>query len=183
MKRFVAIAVLAAVLAALLASTALAAGPVVGRWAQGTTPTTPGTCPMGGGMMGAGRPDWAGQPDEVETLLGMTDAQIQAERLAGKSLAQIAEAKGVSEDKLIDTMLSAKKEALQAAVTAGTLTQAQADLMVQNMQGMMKTMVERTTTGPMMRGQGGYGMNQGMRGGMMRGGGMLRGQTAPGTTF
>lgn len=190
MKRFVVIALVAAVLAGLLASTALAAGPVLGLWAQqGTTPSTPnltGACPMGGagmmggGMMGAGRPAWAGQPDEVETLLGMTDEQIQAERLAGTSLAQIAESKGVSEEVLIDTILSAKTAVIQEAVTSGTLTQAQADLMIQNMENMVKTMVERTTTGPMMGRQGmsgtsGYGMRGG---GMMRGG--MRGQTVPG---
>jgi hypothetical protein len=179
MKRFIVIAVLAAVLAALLATTALAAGPVGGRWAQqGTTPNT-GTCPMGGqGMMG--RPSWAGQPDEVETLLGMTDAQIQAERQAGTSLAQVAKSKGVAEQTLIDTILAAKKDAMQQAVTAGTVSQAQVDQMIQNMQTMVKTMVERTTTGPMggqgmmggrgmgMRGQGAPGA--GMRGQGMRGG-------------
>ena len=181
MKRFIAIAVLAAVLAALLASTALAAGPVGGRWAQqGDTPST-GACPMGGpGAMGAagagmmGRPAWAGQPDEIETLLGMSDTEIQAQRQAGKSLAEIAASKDIREKELIDTILAAKTTGLQQAVKDGKLTQAQADLMVQNMQTMVKTMVERTTTGPMGgRGQGmhGGGMNgSGMRGQGMRGG-------------
>jgi hypothetical protein len=135
---------------------------------------------MGGGMMG--RPDWAGQPDAVATLLGMTQAEIQAERQAGKSLAQIAASKGVSEDKLIETILSAKKTLLQQAVTDGKLTQAQADLMIERMTAQIKVMVERTTVGPMM---GGQGMRGGMRGGgmrgpMMRGQGM-RGWTAPST--
>jgi hypothetical protein len=176
MKRFIAIAVLAAVLAALLASTALAAGPVGGRWAQqGDTPST-GTCPMGGpGAMGAagagmmGRPAWAGQPDEVEKLLGMNDTAIQARRQAGESLAQIAATKNVGKEDLINAIIAGKKTALQQAVKDGKLTQEQADLMVQNMQTMVKTMVERTTTGPM----GGRG--QGMRGGGMNGSGM-RGQ-------
>jgi len=39
----------------------------------------------------------------------MTDEQIQAERLAGKSLAQIAANKDISADKLISTILDAKK--------------------------------------------------------------------------
>ena len=180
MKRYIVIAVLAATLAALLASTALAAGPVGGRLAQqGTTPNT-GACPMGGsspmgggimdgaGMMG--RPSWAGQQDGVETLLGMTDEQIQTERQAGKSLAQIAASKDVSEDKLVETMLRAKKTAIQQAVTDGKLTQAQADLMIQNMQSMVKTMVERTTTGPLSRQGMMGGRGQGMRGQGMRGG-------------
>lgn len=179
MKRITVITLLAVVLATLLASTALAAGPVGGRLAQGTTPTT-GACPMGGTGM-AGRPDWAGQPDQVATLLGMTEAQIQAERQAGKSLAQIAASKNVSEDKLIETILGAKKTLIQQAVTDGKLTQAQADTMLQNMQSMVKTMVERTTTGPasgrgMMGGQGTMGGRGGMGGrGMMRGQGTTLG--------
>ncbi|MGE5602349.1 MAG: hypothetical protein ACM30E_04835 [Nitrososphaerales archaeon] len=181
MKRFITIAVLAAVLAALLASTALAAGPVAGRWAQQGPTNAAGTCPMGGpGAMGGtgmqGRPAWAGQPDEVETLLGMTDAQIQAERLAGKSLAQIAASKNISEKELIETILATKTSAIQQAVSDGKLTQAQADAMIQNMQTMVKTMVERTTTGPM----GGRGMGmrgQGTPGGGMRGQGMRGTQT------
>ena len=177
MKRYIAVVVLAAVLATLLASTALAAGPVVGRWAQQTAPQqgapTTGACPMGGqgGMMG--RPSWAGQPDEVEALLGMTDEQIQAARQAGQSLAQLAQSKGVSEDKLIDTILTSKKAAMAEAVAAGTLTQAQADLMIARMTSMVKTMITRTTTGPM-GGQGGM-MGRGMMGGRggMRGQGMF----------
>ena len=47
-------------------------------------------------MMGRGAPAWAGQPEEVAALLGMTDEEIQAERLAGKSLAQIAAGKKAS---------------------------------------------------------------------------------------
>jgi hypothetical protein len=173
MKRFIAVAVLAMVIASLFAVSALAAGPVGGRWAQNGAPQAPNAaCPMGGqggGMMG--RPAWAGQPDEVATLLGLTAEQIQAERQAGKSLAQIAQAQGVSTDKLVETILSAKKAALQQAVTDGKLTQAQADLMVERMTAQVKVMVERTTTGPMggrgmmgggMRGQGRGMMGQGL---------------------
>ena len=111
-----------------------------------------------------GRPAWAGQPDEVATLLGMTEAQIQAERQAGKSLAQIAADKKVPEATLIETLLSAKKTAIEAAVAAGKLTEAQASAMLENMQTMVKSMVERTTTGPM----GGQGMMGGQGQGMTR---------------
>lgn len=171
MKRFLTIAGIAAVLSVLLVTTALAAGPIGGRWAQGTTPQA-GTCPMGGtcgagacpmggqGMLQGGRAAWAGQPDTVAALLGMTAEDIQAERQAGKSLAQIAASKGVTVDQLVETILAAKQAALQQAVADGRLTQAQADLMIQNMQTMVKTMVERTTTGPLMggHGMGGYRM-------------------------
>ena len=98
----------------------------------------------------------------------MTDEQIQAERLAGKSLAQIAASKNVSEDKLISTILEAKKADLAKLVAAGKLTQAQMDAMVQNMQTQVKTMVERTNVGPAFaQGQARPGgmTGQGFRGG------------------
>ena len=102
MKRFVLIAVLAGVLVTLLAGTALAAGPVTPP-AQGfgqgmgmraaaagsTAPDAAYPCGMGAGMageQGRGKPAWAGQPDEVATLLGMKAEDIQAARQAGKSL-------------------------------------------------------------------------------------------------
>ena len=171
MKRFIVVAVLAMVVASLFATAAFAAGPVGERWAQNGAPAAPNAaCPMGGqggaGMMApgfGGRPTWAGQPDEVATLLGMTAEQIQAERQAGDSLAQIAQSKGVNADELIETILAAKKAAIQQAVTAGDLSQAQADLMIERMSSMVKLMVERTTTGPMMRG------GSGMMGGQGRG--------------
>jgi hypothetical protein len=189
MKRFLLIAVLVAALAALLAGTALAAGPVtptaqgfgpgMGIHTPGTGMMTPGTGMGSGGRMGRGAPAWAGQPDEVATLLHMSAEQIQARRLAGESLVQIAESKdpAVSEDTLINTIIEAKTTDLAALVTAGKLTQDQMKLMVEHMQTQVKTMVERSTAGPMQgRGQGmgqmqsdmgggRAGMGQGFRGG------------------
>ena len=105
MKRLILIAVLAGALAALLAGTALAAGPVtppaqgfgpgMGMHTPGTGMMTPGTGMGPGGMVGRGAPAWAGQPEEVATLLGMSAVDIQAERLAGKSLVQIAKNKNI----------------------------------------------------------------------------------------
>lgn len=170
MKRFLMIAVLVTALMALFAGAALAAGPVgLGR-GQGATLGTgdPATCPMGGAGAGtmAGRPQWAGQPDAVAELLGLTAEEIQAERQDGKSLAQIAANQGVSVDKLVETILAEKKDVLTALVADGKLTQAQADAMIARMQTQVQTAVERTTTGPMNgRGQGmgatrmGRGMN------------------------
>ena len=151
MKRFILIAVLAGALAVLLAGTALAAGPVTPPaqgFGQGMGMHAPGTGMGPGGMMGRGAPAWAGQPEEVAKLLGMTAEQIQAERLAGKSLVQIAADKKISEDTLISTILDAKKADMAALVAGGKLTQAQMDLMVEHMQTQVKIMVERTSVGP-----------------------------------
>ena len=191
MKKMITIAVLVGALAALLAGTAFAAGPVtppaqgfgpgMGMHTPGTGMMTPGTG-MGAGMMtlapalrsgasagvGRGAPAWAGQPEEVATLLGMTSEQIQAERLAGKSLVQIAASKNppISEDKLISTIIEAKTTDLAALVEAGKLTQDQMKLMVEHMQTQVKTMVNRTSVGPAFgQGQTRPGTGQGFRGG------------------
>ena len=159
MKRFAVVMVLVAALSALLASTALAAGPGYGIHTPGTGLAANGNAgygPGSGAGMAAGRgmgqrggaPTWAGQPDEVEKMPGMTDDQIRAERLAGKSLAQIAQEKGVSQDKLISAILDAKKADLDKLVADGKLTQAQADVVYGRMQQQAPAMVARTATGP-----------------------------------
>ena len=80
----------------------------------------------------------------------MTREQLIAERQAGKSLLQIALAKGKTEQQLVSTILAAKRADLDKLVAAGTLTQAQADLMYQNMQQTVPQAVNRTTIGGMM---------------------------------
>lgn len=173
MKRFIGAAILVGALLALVSGTVLAAESVVPP-AQGFGPgngaVTPGTggCPgmgAGAGVRG-GRPEWAGQPAELATLLGMEEGDIQARRQAGESLVQIAAGKNVSEDTLISTILKAKKEVLAKLVDGSKLTQEQADFMIQNMTARVKTMVEREDVGPAF-GQGGARgmMGQGMRGG------------------
>lgn len=193
MKRFLMVAVLVTALTALLATTALAGPPAPGAQGYGmgrgvqAQDGTCGDCTMdgtGAGQMrrGGGMPTWAGQPDDVATLLGMTAEEMQAARQAGKSLADIAKDKDVSTDELVSKIVDAKKVQLDALVADGKLSQAQADLMIERMTEQVTTMVERTTTGPAAdrgqgmgrgqsrgqnddaRGQGMMGRGQGMRG-------------------
>ncbi len=144
----------------LLIVTTLVAGMLLGALAMGTafaagpTPGVPGSGFGRGGMMGQGQGYGAaggemGFEDEVLALLGMTREQLIVERQAGKSLLQIAQAKGKTEQQLVSTILAAKRADLDKLVTAGTLTKAQADLMYQNMQQTVSQAVNRTTTGPM----------------------------------
>ncbi len=180
MKKYILTAVLVGVVVALLAGTAWAAGPTTPT-AQGFGPgagmhmrynvqaaqNTAGGGPCGmaaGNMMRRGAPGWAGQPDEVATLLGMTADEIRAERQAGRSLAQIAAAKGISEETLVETILDARKADLAQLVADGKLTQAQMDLMVERMGTQITSMVERTDVGPA------FGRGQARPGGMMGGG-------------
>ena len=149
MKRFTR---LSGTFAAVVVAGAMLAGAVMAAppspQANGT-PVVPGTgLHMGGGYGMHNAPAWAGFEDEVATFLGMTPEQIQAERLAGTSLVQIAQANGKTEQQLVSTILAAKRADLDKAVADKTITQAQADLMYQNMQAQVPQMVNRTTTGP-----------------------------------
>jgi hypothetical protein len=65
--------------------------------------------------------------DDIATLLGMTRDQIQAERVLGKTLADLAKEKGVDTQKLVDLLVASQKTMLDQAVTDNRLTQAQAD--------------------------------------------------------
>ncbi|HWX09021.1 MAG TPA: hypothetical protein VNY33_03495 [Gaiellaceae bacterium] len=80
----------------------------------------------GGGGGGGPAEDLAA----AATYLGLTDAALQADLQAGKTLAQVAAAtSGKSTDGLIAALVAAEKTEFAAAVTAGKLTQAQADAM------------------------------------------------------
>jgi hypothetical protein len=108
--------------------------------------------------------------ETASELLGLTPEQIQAQRQAGKSLVEIAEAQGVSEDALIQAILAAKEEFVQEQVRTGVLTAEQAELMLQQMEQQTIEMVNRTTFGYADgRGFCGYGQpGQGTGPGAMR---------------
>jgi hypothetical protein len=174
MKKLILIAVVAAALAALFATSAFAAAP--------TTPTTPvpgsgygygatngihapGTGLVEGAGVGArrGAPEWAGDNDDAAAIVGLSEQELQAERLSGKSLVQIAAAKGISEDTLVAKLLDARKASVNELLGAGKITQVQADYMLSNMAEHVKVMVERTNVGrPAFAGQSPMA---GMRGG------------------
>jgi len=59
--------------------------------------------------------------------LGLTQAQLRTQLNSGKSLAQIAKDRDKSVDGLIDKLVDAKKERIEAAVKDGRLTRAQAN--------------------------------------------------------
>jgi hypothetical protein len=153
-----------------IVASAVLAGALLGAVISGsvqaapTTPTTPQANPtpgagngftgrgaMGSGMMGRGAMmgGQVGMETEALALLNMSREQLIAERQAGKSLAQIAQAKGVSRETLVNTILAAKKADLDKLVAAGTLAQAQADQMYQNMQQSVPQAVDSTAAGHM----------------------------------
>jgi hypothetical protein len=138
---------------------------------------------MGGGFMGYRFS--GGMLNIVADALNMTVDAVQAQRLAGESLAQIAQAQGVQPEALVEAMVQPHQEALAAQVEAGRFTQEQADAWLAQMRERKTEMVERTAVGPcattgapnMRWGQGGQAgpsdeTNAGRQGfgrGMMRG--------------
>lgn len=90
----------------------------------------------------------------IAELLGLTPEDIEAKRESGQSLAQIASDKGVSEAKLVEALVATRKSALDARVKAGTLTQAQADAALAQMQSRAQESIQRTETGPNRRADG-----------------------------
>ena len=76
--------------------------------------------------------------DTAAGTLGLTPEELFAELRAGKSLAEIAEAKGVDVQKVYDAVNAARgeamKQAIEQAVEDGRLTQEQADQMLERLE-------------------------------------------------
>ena len=103
--------------------------------------------------------------EAVTKLLGMTPDQIYAERSAGKTLADIAEDQGVSEQQMIDAIVAAQKEAIDQAVKDGRMTQDQADWMMARAEAMAPFMLSNPSGPRGGHGHGGRGGGHGWHGG------------------
>ena len=110
--------VLGAVVAVGLIASVIAGGAL----AQGTTTQAQATAL--GSQPKAGPADGM---NDIAKLLNMTPDQIWAERVQGKTLADIAKDKGVDTQKLVDALVASQKTMLDQSVTDNRLTQAQAD--------------------------------------------------------
>jgi uncharacterized protein YidB (DUF937 family) len=85
-----------------------------------------------------------GQLDNQEllSLLKLDASNLQQGIKEGKSLADIAAAQGVEEQKVIDLLVKQASERLDQAVQAGKLTQSQADERKAELQSQIKSKVE-----------------------------------------
>ena len=92
--------------------------------------------------------------DAITKLLGISQEQIQAEREAGKSIVEIAQEKNINEQTLIGSMLEARKQNLQEAVSNGYLTQEQAD---ERLEWMKERIEKQAVNGGGCFGHGGCG--------------------------
>lgn len=127
-----------------------------------------------GGMRGPeGQVNRAAEDAAILSVLGIDAATLKADRVAGKSLATIA---GTKTQALIDALVALENKEIDAAVTAGTITSAQATTQKANVVARVTAHVNQTP------GQPGVG-GMGRRGGMGRGpaGAPTPGTTAPST--
>lgn len=100
-----------------------------------------------------GRPGW-GRPGKfgwfgdlwqaAAQKLGLAVDQLRAELRAGKSLAQIAQEKGVSRDDLKAALLQAVRTKVQQAQQQGRLTQQQADQILSRVEGQIDRLIDAT---------------------------------------
>ena len=82
-------------------------------------------------------------PAEVAKALGITVEDLRAERRAGKTLAQVAEAQDIEKADLIARLVTAGKARLAAAVADGRLTQARADELTAGLQARVTEQVDQ----------------------------------------
>jgi hypothetical protein len=68
------------------------------------------------------------------SALGVSDSELKGDLKAGQTLSQVAAAKGVSEDQFKSKVVAILKPKLDAAVSAGKLTQAQEDAVLAKLQ-------------------------------------------------
>jgi hypothetical protein len=137
--------------------------------AQAGTPEsqTPREGGFGHRMMDGGHPMAQYMHAALAVKLGMAVEELESQLVEGKTIWQIAEAKGLSEDETNALMQDAHKTALDQMVAEGKITQAQADLIAQHGTRMMG----RRGGCPM--GDNDEGASNGGRGGMMGGRGMM----------
>lgn len=159
---------------------ALVSGALVAGLALGTvgiafaapSRTATGTTGFGAGIGAICRQAGGTIADIVAKVTGQSTSDVYAARAKGDSFADIAATKGVSADRLTADVVAARKVALDAAVKAKTITQAQADTALANMKTRVAAKVTSdapdncTGTGPGSA-VGGKGQGKGQGRGMM----------------
>lgn len=121
-------------------------------YAQTPTPETPPYPGWGRGMMGGGYRSGgfgsgmmggfqSGAPglthdamlEAFASALDMTTEELQSRMASGETLWSIAREQGLSDEQIGELIYSARSEALAAMVTAGVITQEQANWMLEHM--------------------------------------------------
>ena len=103
-----------------------------------------------GGHIGRGGLDL----DTAASVIGMTRDELRTALDSGKTLAQVAQGRNISQATLVDKLVAAEKTRIAAAVKAGRLTQAQADSIAADL---TTRVTERVTSTRPMGGRGRHG--------------------------
>lgn len=108
-----------------------------------TTLATSDALRGGRGGKGVGRVS----SETVAQILGITVDELRTQQQAGQTLAQIADAEGISRADLVSELVDAAETQLAADVTAGRTTQAQADERAAQLQAEVTEEVDQVRTG------------------------------------
>ncbi|HEX5826908.1 MAG TPA: hypothetical protein VFY23_05260 [Candidatus Limnocylindrales bacterium] len=164
---------------AIVVASLAAAGSVAAVAAADPTPTpppAPSTSPVpltGPAAAQANRPT---QGVMIPAILGMTHEELQALRVQGLTLAEIAEQRGIDPQVLVDALVGQWGVRIDARLAAGMISSEQADQLHDNLAVIAKGFVHQEPlggmrgaavgAGPAMGGQGGQaGQGAGRRGG------------------
>ena len=109
-----------------------------------TGQTAPGVPGAQNGPGGPRRGDHQAFLQPIATLLRMTPDELRTAQQNGQSLAQIATARNVDQNTLIQTIISSSKTRLDQEVAAGRLTQQQETDRLQRLQQEAPQMITRT---------------------------------------
>ncbi|MFV9511271.1 hypothetical protein [Tepidibacillus sp. LV47] len=104
--------------------------------------------------------------DEIAKYLGITDEELYNQRLAGKSLEQIAKEKGKSADELAKMMIDYKKAQLDQLVKDKKITEEQKQFMLERIEANTKAAITNQGIGRGRMGEfQGQGYGRGFGGG------------------
>ena len=150
-----------------LAAATLVAGLVIGNMAsafaarnaeapRSNQTRTQAACEGTGARIGPMMRDAGGRlADIVANLTGLSADEVAAQRADGESIADVGASAGVSSDAIVNAALEARTAALDEMVAAGSITQEQADVMIDRMSDRLAERVTSTETGPNGCGTGG----------------------------
>ncbi|MEA3313843.1 MAG: hypothetical protein U9Q18_05660 [Caldisericota bacterium] len=86
--------------------------------------------------------------EKIASYFGITKDALKAERRDGKSLTEIAEANGITQEELVNFITSSRTEQLQAFLDEGIVDQTRYETMLNAFSERVTEMVERTEIGP-----------------------------------
>ncbi|PYI54452.1 hypothetical protein [Paenibacillus flagellatus] len=81
--------------------------------------------------------------EDAAAVIGIDKDELKKQLKEGKSLAEIAKAKGIREDDLIDKLVAIRTQKIDEAVKAGKWPQEKADRIKQKLPDHLKTLVNR----------------------------------------